>query len=54
MSLVSAAAALQQIIVGKNFTYGHKAAGTVETLILEDGSNFNFTVDVQEIEVGRK
>jgi len=36
------------IIVGKNFTYGHKAAGTVETLILE-GIKHNFTVDVQEI-----
>ena len=39
------------IIVGKNFTYGHKAAGTVETLILE-GVKHNFTVDVQEIKSG--
>ncbi|MEY3686723.1 MAG: hypothetical protein RLZZ73_581 [Actinomycetota bacterium] len=39
------------IIVGKNFTYGHKAAGTVETLILE-GIKHNFTVDVQEIKSG--
>lgn len=36
------------VIVGKNFTYGHKAAGTVESLI-KDGLNFNFTVDVQEL-----
>ena len=40
-----------KIIVGKNFTYGHKAAGTVETLILE-GIKHNFTVDVQEIKSG--
>jgi riboflavin kinase/FMN adenylyltransferase len=39
------------IIVGKNFTYGHKAAGTVKTLILE-GIKHNFTVDVQEIKSG--
>ena len=39
------------IIVGKNFTYGHKAAGNVESLI-NDGLNFNFTVDVQDLESG--
>ena len=36
------------IIVGKNFTYGAKAAGTVETLI-ESGVTHNFSVDVQEL-----
>ena len=36
------------IIVGKNFTYGHKAAGTVETLI-ESAAQYNFTVDAQEL-----
>jgi riboflavin kinase/FMN adenylyltransferase len=36
------------VIVGKNFTYGHKAAGTVETLI-KSGLAHNFTVDVQEL-----
>jgi riboflavin kinase/FMN adenylyltransferase len=39
------------IIVGKNFTYGHKAAGNIETL-MESGQNFNFIVDVQELESG--
>ena len=39
------------IIVGKNFTYGHKAAGNIETLI-NDGQNFGFTVDVQDLESG--
>ena len=39
------------IIVGKNFTYGHKAAGNVESLIA-DGLNFNFTVDVQDLKSG--
>jgi len=39
------------VIVGKNFTYGHKAAGNVDTLI-RDGLKFNFTVDVQELEAG--
>lgn len=39
------------IIVGKNFTYGHKAAGNVDTLI-EDGQNLDFTVDVQDLESG--
>jgi riboflavin kinase/FMN adenylyltransferase len=36
------------VIVGKNFTYGHKAAGNVETLIAS-GQIHNFTVDVQEL-----
>ncbi len=36
------------VIVGKNFTYGHKAAGTVETLI-ESATQYNFTVDAQEL-----
>jgi riboflavin kinase / FMN adenylyltransferase len=38
------------IIVGKNFTYGHKAAGTVETLT-KAGLAHNFTVDAQELKV---
>jgi riboflavin kinase/FMN adenylyltransferase len=36
------------VIVGKNFTYGHKAAGTVETLI-KSGLAHNFTLDVQDL-----
>jgi riboflavin kinase/FMN adenylyltransferase len=36
------------VIVGRNFTYGHKAAGNVETLI-KSGLAHNFTVDVQEL-----
>jgi len=36
------------VIVGKNFTYGHKAAGNVETLIAS-GQAHNFTVDAQEL-----
>ena len=39
------------VIVGKNFTYGHKAAGNVASLIA-DGSKFNFTVDVQDLKSG--
>ena len=39
------------IIVGKNFTYGHKAAGNVESLI-KDGLRFNFSVDVQDLQLG--
>jgi riboflavin kinase/FMN adenylyltransferase len=39
------------VIVGKNFTYGHKAAGNVDSLI-KDGLKYNFTVDVQELEAG--
>ena len=36
------------VIVGKNFTYGHKAAGNVETLIAS-GQAHNFTVYAQEL-----
>ena len=36
------------VIVGKNFTYGHKAAGNIENLI-KDGIKHNFTVDAQEL-----
>jgi riboflavin kinase/FMN adenylyltransferase len=36
------------VIVGKNFTYGHKASGNVDTLI-KSGLTQNFTVDVQEL-----
>ncbi|CAN2209064.1 RibF FAD synthase [Candidatus Nanopelagicaceae bacterium] len=36
------------VIVGKNFTYGHKAAGNVDTLI-KSGLTHNFTVDAQEL-----
>ena len=36
------------VIVGKNFTYGHKAAGTVETLI-QSAARYNFNVDAQEL-----
>jgi len=39
------------VIVGKNFTYGAKAAGNVETL-KEDGARHNFSVDVQELAGG--
>ena len=39
------------MIVGKNFTYGHKAAGNVESL-MKDGLKFNFTVDVQDLQSG--
>lgn len=39
------------VIVGKNFTYGAKAAGTVETLI-KSGSTHNFDVDVLELAGG--
>ena len=41
------------VIVGKNFTYGAKAAGTVETL-KADGTAHNFTVDVQELAGGEE
>ena len=33
-----------QVVVGENFTYGHKAAGTVETLRAE-GRRFGFAVE---------
>ena len=36
------------VIVGKNFTYGHKAAGNVDSL-LAAGLTHNFTVDAQEL-----
>lgn len=36
------------IVVGKNFTYGYKAAGNVETLI-KSGHAHGFTVDIQEL-----
>jgi len=36
------------VVVGENFTYGHKAAGNVASLIA-DGVRHNFTVDVQEL-----
>ena len=41
------------VIVGKNFTYGAKAAGTVDTLI-KSGMAHNFTVDVQELAGGEE
>jgi riboflavin kinase/FMN adenylyltransferase len=43
--------AASTVIVGKNFTYGHKAAGNVDSLI-KDGLKYSFTVDVQELEAG--
>jgi len=36
------------VIVGKNFTYGHKAAGNVDSLI-KSALVHNFTVDAQEL-----
>jgi riboflavin kinase/FMN adenylyltransferase len=39
------------VIVGKNFTYGAKASGNVDTLI-KSGLTHNFTVDVQELAGG--
>jgi riboflavin kinase/FMN adenylyltransferase len=36
------------VIVGKNFTYGHKAAGNVDSLI-KSGLQNNFTVEAQEL-----
>lgn len=39
------------VIVGKNFTYGAKAAGNVDTLI-KSGMSHNFTVDVQDLAGG--
>ena len=38
------------VIVGKNFTYGHKAAGNVDSLI-QAGLQNNFTVEAQELKV---
>ena len=36
------------VIVGKNFTYGYKAAGSVDSLITS-AAEHNFTVDAQEL-----
>ena len=36
------------VIVGKNFTYGHKAAGNVDSLI-KSGLTHDFTVDIQNL-----
>lgn len=36
------------VIVGKNFTYGHKAAGNVDSLI-KSGLSHDFTVDIQDL-----
>ena len=36
------------VIVGKNFTYGHKAAGNLDSLI-KSAVAHNFTVDAQEL-----
>lgn len=36
------------VIVGENFTYGHKAAGNVESLIAS-GNEYGFSVDVQAL-----
>jgi riboflavin kinase / FMN adenylyltransferase len=33
-----------QVVIGQNFTYGHKAAGTVDTLVAE-GRRFGFSVE---------
>src|ERR1700759_4877772 len=33
-----------QVVVGQNFTYGHKAAGNVQTLA-EEGRRFGFAVE---------
>ena len=41
------------VIVGKNFTYGAKASGNVDTLI-KDGLKLNFTVDVQDLAGGEE
>ncbi len=39
------------VIVGRNFTYGNKAAGNIETLTSE-AEKYGFSVDIQEIETG--
>ena len=41
------------VIVGKNFTYGAKAAGNVDSLA-KSGATHNFTVDVQELAGGEE
>jgi len=33
-----------QVVIGRNFTYGHRAAGTVDTLVAE-GRRFGFSVE---------
>jgi riboflavin kinase / FMN adenylyltransferase len=38
------------VIVGSNFTYGHKAAGNVDSLI-ESGGKYGFTVSAQDLNV---
>jgi riboflavin kinase/FMN adenylyltransferase len=38
------------VIVGSNFTYGHKAAGNVGSLI-ESGGKYGFTVSAQDLNV---
>jgi riboflavin kinase/FMN adenylyltransferase len=38
------------VIVGSNFTYGHKAAGNVDSLI-ESGRKYGFTVSAQDLNV---
>jgi riboflavin kinase/FMN adenylyltransferase len=37
-----------QVVVGRNFTYGHRAAGTVETLAAE-GRRFGFGVEAVDL-----
>jgi riboflavin kinase/FMN adenylyltransferase len=39
------------IIVGKNFTYGYKAAGNVDSLV-ESGALYGFTVEVEDLNIG--
>jgi riboflavin kinase/FMN adenylyltransferase len=39
------------VVIGKNFTYGAKAAGNVDSLV-KSGATHNFTVDVQELAGG--
>ena len=41
------------VIVGKNFTYGAKAAGNIESLKVA-GAEHNFSVDVQELAGGEE
>jgi riboflavin kinase/FMN adenylyltransferase len=41
------------VIVGKNFTYGARAAGNADTLI-KDSLKYNFTVDIQELAGGEE
>lgn len=39
------------VIVGKNFTYGYKAAGNVDSLV-QSGLENNFIVDAQDLNIG--